>query len=120
MSEHVSLAGANYVQDVPAAAASVPCAARLAQFFPGATPVRLPVRVRATAGDEDAVIEFGTAREVLFACVLPLEFGERVRLRNADGSLDAEVEVVALQYETGRTAVAARFTHEVSNWIVKP
>ena len=93
----------------------------LAQFFPTATPVRLPVRVIGEAGEsEQTVIEYGTAQEVLFASGLSLEFGQRVRLRNADGSLDAEAIVVALQFQRGHTAVAARFAHEVSNWIVKP
>jgi hypothetical protein len=93
----------------------------LAQFFPGATPVRLPVRVIHEAGEsEQTLIEYGTSQEVLFASGLPLEFGERVRVRNADGSLDAEAFVVALQFQSGHTAVAARFAHEVSNWIVKP
>ena len=33
---------------------------------------------------------------------------------------DTEACVVAVQYNGGRTAVAARFTGEVANWIVKP
>ncbi len=102
-----------------ARAPEVSCVARLAQFFPAATPVHLPVRVMATAGSAETVLEYGTARDVLFACALPLEFGERLRLRNADGSFDTEAEVVALQYHGTETAVAARFTGEVANWIVK-
>ena len=99
--------------------------AKLAKFFPNASPVRIPVRLTRMAGEGDAftestVIEFGTPREVLFASTLPLEFADRLRLRNSDGSLDAEASVVALQYQEGRTAVAARFTHDVANWIVKP
>jgi hypothetical protein len=43
-----------------------------------------------------------------------------LRVQNSDGTLDTEVSVVALQYTGGRTAVAARFTQEVTNWIVKP
>ncbi len=98
--------------------------ARLAQFFPGASPVRVPVEI--TGGEisgvsltEKTVIEYGTSREVLFASSLPLEFADQLRLRNADGSLEADVYVVALQYQGGRTAVAARFAHEVANWILK-
>ena len=94
---------------------------RLAQFFPSATPVRLPVRVIADAGEsEQTVIEYGTSQEVLFASALPLEFGAHLRVRNVDGSFDAEAFVVALQFQGGHTAIAARFAHEVSNWIVKP
>jgi hypothetical protein len=93
----------------------------LAKFFPAGIPVRLPVRVTASGGEaEQTVIEYGTPQEVLFLSALPVEFGERIRVRNVDGSLDADALVVALQLEGGKTAVAARFTNEVANWIVKP
>lgn len=98
--------------------------AKLARFFPEATPVRIPVQLTRVAGEgrafsESTVIEFGTPHEVLFASSLPLEFADTLRLRNSDGSLDAEACVVAVQYNSGRTAVAARFTEDVKNWIVK-
>lgn len=102
--------------------------AGLARFFPEATPMRIPVQFfRAgvepssspSSFDENTVIEFGTSREVLFACSIPLEFADIVRLRNSDGSLDAEASVVAVQYHPGKTIVAARFLREVPNWIVK-
>jgi hypothetical protein len=100
----------------------------LARFFPEATPVRIPVQLAriqeaggssATALSESTVIEFGTPREVLFACGAALEFADKVRLRTADGSLDIEASVVAAQYHSGQTIVAARFSKEVPNWIVK-
>jgi hypothetical protein len=69
---------------------------------------------------ENTVIEFGTSREVLFACATPLEFADILRLRNSDGSLDTEASVVAVQYHPGKTIVAARFVGSVPNWIVKP
>lgn len=97
---------------------------RLAQFFPEAMAVRIPVHV--TGGDaqgrqfsEFTLIEFGTPAEVLFASSLPLEFDDRVRLQNSDGSLSAEAVVVAVQYHNGKMAVAARFLGEISNWIIK-
>jgi hypothetical protein len=106
--------------------------AELARFFPEATPVRIPVQFtrrsptnnndnqQDIAGvPENTVIEFGTAREVLFACTTPLEFADIVRLRNSDGSLDTEASVVAVQYHPGKTVVAARFANSVPNWIVK-
>jgi hypothetical protein len=96
--------------------------ARLASFFAAATPVRIPVRVTRLEGEifsEDTLIEFGTRREVLFACTVPLEFADRIRLQNSDGSLDVEATVVAVQYHEGKTAAAARFSREVANWIVK-
>jgi hypothetical protein len=102
--------------------------AGLARFFPEASPVRIPVQLARSfqAGaspaanfTESTVIEFGTSREVLFACNTPLEFADVLRLRNSDGSLDIEASVVAVQYSTGKTVVAARFLGQVPNWIVK-
>jgi len=98
--------------------------AKLAQFFPSATAVRVPVRVvrldaQGGSASEHTLIEFGTAREVLFSATLPLEFGDRIRLENADGLLDAEAAVVAVQYHQGRTAVAARFTGPAGNWVIR-
>jgi hypothetical protein len=68
---------------------------------------------------ENTVIEYGTAREVLFASALPLEFEDRVHLENADGSLRAEAHVVAVQYHNGHVAVAVRFRSAMPNWIIK-
>jgi hypothetical protein len=98
--------------------------ARLATFFPNATPVRIPVRLTRLSGAggafaENTVIEFGTPREVLFASTLPLEFADKLHLENSDGSLHADASVVAVRYHNGRTAVAARFARDVANWIVK-
>ena len=110
------------------AAQSAGTVAGLARFFPEAAPVRIPVEL-ARGGEpgsnarpftETTVIEFGTPREVLFACTTPLEFADVLRLRNSDGSLDIEAAVVAVQYHPGKTVVAARFIGDVPNWIVKP
>lgn len=116
---------------------------RLARFFPEATPVRIPIKLsRAQNGNtngngngngdacahqpenanvffQDTVIEFGTPHEVLFVVDHPLEFADRILLESNDGSLRAEASVVAVQYHTERTAVAARFLQHVPNWIVK-
>jgi len=103
--------------------------AGLARFFPEASPVRMPVQLaRVMQGTDPAaahfsesiVIEFGTPREVLFACNTPLEFGDDLRLRNSDSSFNVAASVVAVQYHPGNTVVAARFRGEVPNWIVKP
>jgi hypothetical protein len=97
---------------------------KLAQFFPNATSVRIPVsltRVNLGGGQfsESTVIEFGTNKEVLFSSTVPVEFADKLRIRNPDGTLDIDVSVVAVQYDGGRTAVAARFLSEVPNWILK-
>jgi hypothetical protein len=100
--------------------------AALARFFPDATSMRIPVQLARMLEpgqppnfSESTVIEFGTPREVLFACKTPLEFADVLRVRTADGSLDEEAHVVAVQYHPGKTLVAARFNRDVPNWIVK-
>ncbi len=115
----------------PSRTAQTSRVAELARFFPEATPVRIPVQFtrRNNASnasqsgvadvEESTIIEFGTSREVLFACSTALEFADILRLRNSDGSLDTEASVVAVQYHPGKTIVAARFINSVPNWIVK-
>jgi hypothetical protein len=107
------------------ASAGQTCIEKLAQLFTGISPVRIPVRVLTTGSgrrrlQEQTVIEFGTAHEVLFSSTLPLEFEDRVRMLNSDGSLDAWATVVAVRYHDGRKAVAARFVGHIDNWIIKP
>ena len=97
---------------------------KLARLFPSALPVRIPVKVSPLPAGrrhlrEQTLIEFGTAREVLFASSLPLEFEDRVRVVNSDGSLDARATVIAVRYHEGIKAVAARFLDNVENWIIK-
>jgi hypothetical protein len=101
------------------------CVERLSRLFPNALPVRIPVKVQPLREGrprlhEQTVIEFGTAREVLFASSLPLEFEDRLRVVDSDGSLDAQAMVVAVRYHNGNKAVAARFVNNVENWIIKP
>jgi hypothetical protein len=101
------------------------CVEKLAQLFPNVSPMRIPVRITHSgpAGrslQEQTVIEFGTAQEVIFSSSLPLEFEDRLQLLNSDRSLDARATVVAVRYHEGRKAVAARFLGEVGNWIIKP
>lgn len=101
------------------------CVEKLAQLFSNASPLRIAVRV-STLGKarrqlhEQTTIEFGTSHEVLFASRLPLEFEDRVHIRNSDGSLDTEADVVAVRYHEGRKAVAVRFREKVENWVVRP
>jgi len=115
VSQHVQIA--SFVRDET-------CVQKLARLFPKGSAVRIPVRVtKMNTGkkrvQEQAVIEFGTASEVLFASALPLEFEDRIRVVNADGSLDAQATVVAVRYYEGQKAVAARFVGKVQNWIIQ-
>lgn len=115
---------------------------RLARFFPGATPVRIPIRLTRGMGNgntngngngngknhaqengglfiQDTVIEYGTPLEVLFVVNRPLEFADQVVIESKDSALYAEGSVVAVQYHSERTVVAVRFLKPVPNWIVK-
>src|SRR6185437_7735547 len=94
---------------------------RLMQFFPQGSRVRIPVGVSRAFSPEptNTVIEYGTAREVIFRFPLPLEFGEHVRLTSRDGLLNTEAEILAIQLSQSETLVAARFTGEVANWIIR-
>jgi hypothetical protein len=96
-------------------------AGRLARIFPGATPMRIPVRMEREAGGtaERTMIEFGTAREVIFRTSAALDCGDSVRLLNDDGTLDVKVRVIAVQWMDTKQAVAAHFIAPVSNWIIK-
>jgi len=110
------------------------CVGRLAEFFPGAVPVRIPVQVMkidssekngvlldslVASTAEQTVIEFGTPGEVIFASGLPLDFEDTVRMKNFDGSFDVSAEIIAMQLDKGKIAVAARFLQNVTNWIIK-
>ena len=110
------------------------CVGRLAEFFPGAVPVRIPVQVMkivrsekngalldspVASTAEPTVIEFGTPGEVIFASGLPLDFEGTVRMKNFDGSFDVSAEIIAMQLDKGKIAVAARFLQDVTNWIIK-
>jgi hypothetical protein len=99
------------------------CVAELARFFPGIVAVRIPVLIlkgdSARAAAEQTMIEFGTAEECLFVCGLPLEFEDLVRVRAADGKLDSTAKIVAMRLQDDKMAFAARFTEDVTNWIVR-
>ena len=96
---------------------------KLAEFFPEARPVSVPVRLRISdvAGNtfsQETQIEFCTSREVLFAAAVPLEFQERILLESACGSFTADASVAAIRYDNRERAVAARLLRRVPNWIL--
>jgi hypothetical protein len=69
---------------------------------------------------EPIVVEFASAEKAIFTSVLPLEFNDRVRLRQADGRTEREATVVAVQYQDGRKAVAVHFADALGLWVKKP
>jgi hypothetical protein len=97
---------------------------RLAELFPSATPLRIPILVGITKEngsplEENTVIEFGTSRMIFFESRLPLELEDKFHLQNSDGSLETEAVVVALRVKGGSRAIVARFVAEVRNWAVQ-
>jgi hypothetical protein len=98
-------------------------AARLAEFFPGALAMHVPATVeRDSVEDESqiqALIEFGTAKEVIVTCSVPLEIGESLRISSPNCSLKATAKVVALQVGAENYALAVRFTAGAENWIIQ-
>lgn len=98
-------------------------AARLAEFFPGALPMHVPATVGRRRADEQseiqALIEFGTPREVIVTCAVPLEIGESLRISSPNCSLKATAKVVALQVGNENYALAMRFTGGAENWIIQ-
>jgi len=96
----------------------------LAELFPNATPLRIPILVSVERGkghllEESTVIEFGTSMMVFFGSHLPLELADKLHLENSDRSLGAEAVVVAIRDDVSHRAIAARFVAEVRNWIIQ-
>jgi hypothetical protein len=101
-----------------------PTLRNLVELFPSASPLRIPILVSLTPGkgqslEESTVIEFGTSMMVFFESRLPLELGDRLHLKNSDGSLGTEAIIVAMRVNDNRRAIAARFVAEVRNWIIQ-
>ena len=106
------------------------CAGRLARFFPGAVPARIPIQVTAvrpgrTRLSETTVVEYNAGEHIIFLCALPLEFDDRVRIERAGDAAGgsrgaAEAAVAAVQYQDGNKAVAVRFLKGPCEWVMEP
>ena len=106
------------------AANGISCAEQLAQFFPQASAVRIPVQVISPRGgatnlQEATVVEFSSASHAIFLSTLPLEFGDRIRLEVRPEGNHAEATVDAVQYHEGQKAVAVRFLNGSHDWVVR-
>ena len=105
---------------------SVPgCAEQLARFFPEVERVRVravlsPVRHSPETVSEAVLLEFASQEKAVFGTTLPLEFEDRVQLKNADGSGQLVAKVVAVQYHEGQKAVAIQFVSGQRAWVKKP
>ena len=111
---------------VESIAAVQTCVEKLAQLFPDRVTCAL-ARARDGARErrqrhlqEQTVIEFGTAHEVLFASVLPLEFEDRVRLAEFRWLARRRRDRRCCSLSRWPQSGGARFVGEVGNWIIKP
>ena len=96
----------------------------LARAFPCVVPVRVPVSVAGTeatgrAFSERTWLEFASPAEVLFASVLPLQLGDKLRVTRTDGAWEAQVSVVATRYQAGKTGVAAQVDSQAGDLTLK-
>ncbi len=111
------------------AAQNASTVAGLARFFPEASPVRMPVQLARVLQGSRARRRPISPKVSSLNLALPAKSSSNatrhwslaieLHLRNSDGSFDVAVSVVAVQYQPGKTVVAARFRGEVPNWIVK-
>ena len=106
-------------------AATSACAEQLARFFPDAKAVRVrallrPLRSAADQFREPVVVEFASAKRAIFSSKLPLEFDDRVRISEAEGTAECDATVVAVQYHDGQKAVAVQFADKEIFWVKRP
>jgi len=99
------------------------CTEQLARFFPGVTPVRLPVQVTALRGGttrlrEASVVEYAGLEHAILVSSLPLEFDDKVRLEGSRKADTADATVVAVQYHGGQKAVAVKFLRGPNHWMM--
>jgi len=96
------------------------CTEQLVRFFPAAEPVQ--VRVVVTSGQvrESVLVEFASRERAIFSSSLPLEFGDRVRLKRVEGNGETIATVIAVQYHEGRKAVAVEFADGNCSWVKRP
>ena len=101
------------------------CTEQLARFFPDAKPVQVRAILTPLPGGsgrvrESVLVEFASAEKAIFSSALPLEFDDRVCLRQADGNHECTATVVAVQYHQGRKAVAVQFADGQGSWVKRP
>lgn len=117
---------------IATADAAETCTERLARFFPGAEPVRIPAHVFVLRPglarlSEAVVVEYRAEGHAIFVSTLPLEFDDRVVMERARNGATASAKsratdatVTAVQYHEGKKAVAVRFLKGDCEWVMKP
>ena len=100
------------------------CTEELARFFPATEPVHVRVVVAALRNisgqiRESVLVEFASVEKAIFTSSLPLEFGDRVRLKHAEGTGETTATVIAVRYNEERKAIAVEFDDDCS-WVKRP
>lgn len=98
--------------------------AKLARFFPELEPVHTRAYLtlpRSAAGHfrEAVLVEFAAASKAIFSSGIPLEFGDKICLASEAGN-QVEAKVIAVQFQDGRTAVAAQVLNGQFSWVSRP
>jgi hypothetical protein len=96
----------------------------LSRFFPELERVHTPAfltlpRAGSANVREIVLVEFAAFEKVIFSSALPLEFGDRIVLANKAGT-HVEGKVIAVQFQGGRTAVAAQVLNGQFSWVSRP
>lgn len=95
--------------------------AKLARFFPELERVYTRAFLTTGAGHfrEAVLVEFAAASKAIFSSGIPLEFGDRICLASEAGN-QVEAKVIAVQFQDGRTAVAAQVLNGQFSWVSRP
>lgn len=97
---------------------------RLARFFPDVARLdseqMFALSQAGLSRSQEAVaVEFAGTRNLIFSSAISLEFGERIRLQDRSGN-KFEAKVIAVQYQDGRTAVAAQILNGQFSEVSRP
>lgn len=98
--------------------------AQLARFFASIRRVHVNAflslqRTAQPNAGEAVVIEYAGEGRAIFKSGLPVDFGERICLRNSSGQQN-DAKVIAMQYQDGSTAVAAQILNGQLSWMERP
>ena len=96
-------------------------AANLARFFPELERVHTQAFLTTGAGHlrEAVLVEFAAASKAIFSSGISVEFGDRIYLANEAGN-QVKARVIAVQFQDGRTAVAAQVLNGQFPWVSRP
>jgi hypothetical protein len=109
----------------PAGLSPSHCTEQLARFFPAADPVQIravvsSLRSGSQQPSESVIVEFASPERAIFSSSLPLEFGDRIQLKDARGNGAVVATVIAVQYHEAGKAIAVQFADGKCSWVQRP